>query len=408
MIADGHADHGAAIGGGGADLVGRFKVRIEAAIGVHAGIEDETEIERAGKDAIEEVPSEFRKLLFALLVPEEIGLALGDGDVGVHAAAVDADDRLGQEAGGEAVVVGDLAAEQFVELNLVGGGDHLAVAEVDFELRGRDFGVVLLVLEAHGALHFSRGVDELAERIERQRVIVAAGGDEIEFAGLVVLLLRILAGEEEALDFGGRVERVLLFGMELVGVVLQHAAQVAGVGRAILVDDDAEDEHLAVAEDVGGNPVKRAPVDAEAQVALLLRGESADGGAVEGEILVGAEQKLLVVIEQVEAAFEIGEQHRHGLDALFVGQVFEAFFADLVDGNTADAISLGLQVEFFELLVREGKEIAVIGRHGSPSGNLSKGYSSGVPDVRAGLSLGYVNRVKRWRGVGAGKSAIRS
>ena len=81
--------------------------------------------------------------------------------------------------------------------------------------------MVLLVLEAHGALHFSRGVDELAQRIERQRMIVAAGGDEIEFAGLVVRLLRIFAGEEEALDFSGRIERVLLFGMELVGVVLQ-------------------------------------------------------------------------------------------------------------------------------------------------------------------------------------------
>jgi hypothetical protein len=51
-----------------------------------------------------------RELLFALLVPEEVGLALGDGDVGVHAAAVDADDGLGQEAGGVAHVVGDLAA----------------------------------------------------------------------------------------------------------------------------------------------------------------------------------------------------------------------------------------------------------------------------------------------------------
>jgi len=80
--------------------------------------------------------------------------------------------------------------------------------------------VVLFIFEAHGALHFSRGVDELTERIERQRMIVAAGGDEIEFACLVVLLLSIFAGEEEALDFSGGIERELLFGIELVGVVL--------------------------------------------------------------------------------------------------------------------------------------------------------------------------------------------
>jgi hypothetical protein len=107
------------------------------------------------------LPAEGWRASPALWIPEEVGLALGDGHVGVHAAAVDADDRLGQEAGRVAHVVGHLAAEQLVELDLVGRGNHFAVAVVDFELAGRDFGVVLFVLEAHGALHFSRGVDEL-------------------------------------------------------------------------------------------------------------------------------------------------------------------------------------------------------------------------------------------------------
>ena len=169
VIADGHAHHGAAVGGRRADLVGRFEVRIEAAIGIDAGVEDEAKIERVGQDAIEEIPAELRELLFALLVPEQVGLALGDGYVGVHAAAVDADDGLGQEAGGVAHVGGDLAAEQLVELDLVGRGHYFGVAVVDLELAGRDFRVILLVLEAHGALHFGSGVDELAQRIERQR-----------------------------------------------------------------------------------------------------------------------------------------------------------------------------------------------------------------------------------------------
>ena len=116
----------------------------------------EAEIERVGQDAVEEVPAELGELLLALFVPEQIGLALGDGDVGVHAAAVDAHHGLGQEAGRVAHVVGDLAGEQLVELDLVGRGHHFAVAVVDFELAGRDFGVILLVLEAHGALHFGR------------------------------------------------------------------------------------------------------------------------------------------------------------------------------------------------------------------------------------------------------------
>jgi hypothetical protein len=100
VVADGHADHGAAIDGRGADLVGRLEVRVETAVGVDAGVEDKAKVERMAEDAIEEVPAELGELLLALLVPEQVGLALGDGDVGVHAAAVDADDGLGQEAGG--------------------------------------------------------------------------------------------------------------------------------------------------------------------------------------------------------------------------------------------------------------------------------------------------------------------
>ena len=151
------------------------------------------------------------QLLLSLLVPEQICLAFGDGYVGVHAAAVHAHHRLGQETGRVAHVVGNLPAEQLVELNLVGRRHHFAVAVVDFKLAGRDFGVILFVLEAHRALHFGRRVDELAQRIERQHVIVAAGVDEFELARLVEVPLRVPAGEEKSFDLVGRVQRVALF-----------------------------------------------------------------------------------------------------------------------------------------------------------------------------------------------------
>jgi len=92
------------------------------------------------EDAIEEVPAELGELLFTLLVPEQVGRALGDGDVGVHSATVDAHDGLGQEAGGVTRVGGDLAAEQLVELDLVGRGHYFRVSVVDFELAGRYLG----------------------------------------------------------------------------------------------------------------------------------------------------------------------------------------------------------------------------------------------------------------------------
>ena len=107
-----------------------------------------------GQDPVHELPGELAHLLFALRIPEDVLAVLGDRHVGVHAAAVHADDRLRQEAGGQPHLGGHLAADQLVELDLVRRRDHFGVAVVDFELRGRDFGVILFVLEAHRALHF--------------------------------------------------------------------------------------------------------------------------------------------------------------------------------------------------------------------------------------------------------------
>ena len=147
-------------------------------------------------------------LLFALRIPEHVLAVLADRNVGVHAAAVHAHDRLGQEARGQPHLGGHLAADQLVELDLIGRGDHFGVAVVDFELRRRDFRMVLLVLEAHGALHFGAVIDERAQRIAGQRVIVAAGVDVLELAGFVIAPLGVHALEEEAFDFVGGVQRV--------------------------------------------------------------------------------------------------------------------------------------------------------------------------------------------------------
>jgi murein endopeptidase len=68
---------------------------------------------------------------------------------------------------------------------------------------------------------------------------------------------------------------------------------------------------------------------------------------------VGAEQELLVVVEQVEAAFEVGEEHSYGLDPLLVGQVLQPLLANLMGGHAIVSVGLGFQVEFFQLLIRE-------------------------------------------------------
>jgi len=58
--------------------------------------------------------------------------------------------------------------------------------------------------------------------------------------------------------------------------VLEDAAKVAGVGSTVLIDDGAEDQDFTVAEDVGGDPVEGAPVNAEAKVGLFLGGKAAE------------------------------------------------------------------------------------------------------------------------------------
>ncbi len=178
---------------------------------------------------------------------------------------------------------------------------------------------------------------------------------------VVIASLRVLAGEEKAFDLVGRVQRPALLRVELVGVALQHAAQVAGVWLAVLVDDGAEDQHLAGAEDVGGHPVEGAPVDAQAQVAFLLRREAADGRAVEGQIVVAVEQELLVVVEQMDAAFEVGEHDRHCLDVLLVGQILQALFADLVRIDAVQAFGFRLQVQLFQFVIAQSQEVAILG-----------------------------------------------
>ena len=194
----------------------------------------------------------------------------------MHAVAVDAHHRLRQEASGRTHVGGDLSANQLVKLDLIGGGNHFAVAVVDFELRGCDFRVIFLVLETHGSLDFGGGINKRAQRIAGERVVVTAGIDVFEFAGLVVVPLRVLALEKESFDFVGGVEGVAFFLVEIVSVTFQDSANVGRVRRTVLVDHMSKDKHFARPKHIRRRPIKRPPVHRQPQIALALRRESAD------------------------------------------------------------------------------------------------------------------------------------
>ncbi len=109
-------------------------MRIQTAVGIHAGIQQQANVVPMGEDAVQESPAHFAELLFALGVPEKVLAVLADGNVRVHAAAVHSHHWFRQERCRQPHVGRNLAADQLVKLNLVGGGHDFAVSIVDFEL----------------------------------------------------------------------------------------------------------------------------------------------------------------------------------------------------------------------------------------------------------------------------------
>src|SRR6267378_3183621 len=366
LVAYGDTHHGAAVDRRSIELIGRLEVRVQPAVGVDAGIDQQADIVAMAENAIHELPTELAELLLALGIPEEVFAVLADRNVSVHPVAIDADHRLRQEARRETHVGGDLAADQLVKLNLVGGDNDFAVSIIDFELRWRDFRVIFLVLETHRSLDFSGGINERAQRIAGKRVIVAARIHVFEFSGFVVTPFRVLALEQESFDFIRGVERIALLLVETISVALQHSSNVGGVRRTVFVNYVPEHQDLSGPEDVCRRPVKRAPIHRQPQIAFALRRESANRRSVERQIVPALDQKLLVVIEHVQAAFEIAEQDGHRLDALFIRQILEAFFLNLVLGNSFLTLLFGSQIQLLQLIIGKGKKISQFVRHESP------------------------------------------
>ena len=130
----------------------------------------------------------------------------------VHAGAVVAEERLGHEAGGLAVLLGDVLDDVFVNHHPVGGGDERAETIVNFGLAGGgDFVVLLFDFDAqffHRQHHF--GAD----------VLLGVGGCDREIAFLVpdfVAEVRhfVAAAVPDAFLAVNGVERAIALGVEL-------------------------------------------------------------------------------------------------------------------------------------------------------------------------------------------------
>src|SRR5260221_9233024 len=115
--------------------------------------------------------------------------------------------------------------------------------------------MVFLILKAHGALYFRRGIDEGAQWVARQRMVIAAGVHIVELAGFVVATLGVCALEEEAFNLIGGVERVAFLLVHVVGKLLEQATDIGGVWLAAFVDDVAKDQDFAGAKNIGRAPI---------------------------------------------------------------------------------------------------------------------------------------------------------
>src|SRR5258706_1523417 len=90
LVANGDADHCAAVDRRCLKLVRRLEMWIQAAIGIHAGVKQQAEIITVRKDAVYELPAGFAKLFLPFWIPEHVLAIFADGYVGVHATAVEA------------------------------------------------------------------------------------------------------------------------------------------------------------------------------------------------------------------------------------------------------------------------------------------------------------------------------
>src|SRR5262249_20603213 len=122
-------------------------------------------------------------------------------------------------------------------------------------------GVVLLIAEAHGSDGIRCGIDELAQPVQRQGMVVAAGSDHLETILGVVLLLGIDATQYEALQLRRHISLKAVLALNLSGIILETDTEVRLVGRVIAIADISKNQYLAGSEDIRRQVGDAGPID---------------------------------------------------------------------------------------------------------------------------------------------------
>ena len=167
------------------------------------------------------------QLPVARLVEEYVFAVLEQGHIGVHAAAVDAEDGLGHKGGVQAVFLRQRLDGQLEGHDIVGRGQRLGVFEIDFVLTGGHLMVGGFNLKAHG---FQRHADFAARalamiqraQVKVARFVVGCGGGFAVLIGLEQEKLALRAYVKAVAHIGGLLEHPA-----------QRAARIADKGRAV-------------------------------------------------------------------------------------------------------------------------------------------------------------------------------
>jgi len=96
-------------------------MRVETAVGIYAGVEDQAQ--SLPWVRMRSTKSQANELTFSSPLGSRTGSCVfHNRHVGVHAGAIHPHDGLGQETRRQSHLAGDLTTDQFIKLDLIGGG----------------------------------------------------------------------------------------------------------------------------------------------------------------------------------------------------------------------------------------------------------------------------------------------
>ncbi|MNM81174.1 hypothetical protein D3C81_931660 [compost metagenome] len=294
-----------------------------------------------GEEAAEGVTSGLGQVQFAAAgFGDDVLLAPPQAEVVVAAAAHAAGGRLGHEAGAHAEFVGDLAADQAVGDQAVGGQFAGIEHPVQFEL-ARVLVVALDHVQAHGAGVLHHALEDRPHRLQVAQVVGGAGaGAHLHFQ---------LVAEPGHLRFAAGLQAQPGVGDERLVAVDQQAARVGGEDLA--ADLRAMVGLVETAEEgadrgVPGQHIEAADIRQRGEFGGLCAAAEQHAGA--GALQVGERRAVklhafLQVAQQVLGRHHLGDHPAAEGDHLVV----DVFHAGLADAGIEVLGDCGAGVVFF-------------------------------------------------------------